>query len=213
MEKDWFKGLTEAVLWGKADDAVKHTQDALAAGIAAEEILERGLVSGMSEVGIRFKNNEFYSPEVLIAARAMKAAMALLEPHLGRGDSEKRLRIVIGTVRGDLHDIGKNLVQIMLRGAGFEVEDLGVDVSPEKFAQAATEKQPDLVALSALLTTTMPAMADTVKALRACGYNGKIIIGGAPITASYANEIGADLFGENAAVAVDVVRAAFAAHN
>jgi methylmalonyl-CoA mutase cobalamin-binding domain/chain len=167
----------------------------------------------MAVVGEKFKNNEFYIPEVLVAARAMNAAMAIVKP-LIVGDQLKPLgKVVIGTVRGDLHDIGKNLVMMMLEGAGFEIVDLGVDVAPEKFVEAAKANSADVVAMSALLTTTMPAMKDTIAALEENGLRDKVkvIIGGAPVTQSYADSIGADGYAPDAASAVDKVKELLAA--
>jgi 5-methyltetrahydrofolate--homocysteine methyltransferase len=162
----------------------------------------------MNEVGRRFKNNEFYVPEVLIAARAMHAAMDVLKPLLAASDVQPVGTVVIGTVKGDLHDIGKNLVAMMLEGGGFNVIDLGVDVSPEKFLQAVREHKPNIVGLSALLTTTMPAMKTTIEALKEAGVRDqvKVIIGGAPVTQRFADEIGADGYAPDAASAVDVAR-------
>jgi len=162
----------------------------------------------MSEIGILFKNNEVFIPEVLIAARAMKAGMAILKPLLIEKDVKPVGKVVLGTVKGDLHDIGKNLVGMMLEGAGFEVIDLGIDVSPEKFVEAARDNQADCVAMSALLTTTMPHMKDTIEAFEAAGLreNVKIMIGGAPITQSYADEIGADGYASDAASAAELAK-------
>lgn len=198
------EGLAQAIINGKAPDAKALTEQALADGVSAADILNNGLVAGMNVVGSKFKNNEFYVPEVLIAARAMKSAMELLRPQLASSGVEPKGRVVIGTVRGDLHDIGKNLVAMMLEGAGFEIIDLGVDVKPEQFVEAV-KNGADVVALSALLTTTMPAMKDTIEALEAEGVRDKacIMIGGAPVTQNYAEEIGADGYSPDAASAVD----------
>ncbi len=199
------RALAEAVINGKKDEAERLTKEALEQGVAPGEIINEGLVAGMSVVGEKFKNNEFYVPEVLIAARAMKSAMALVKPHLKEGDVQSQGKVAIGTVRGDLHDIGKNLVAMMLEGAGFEVVDLGVDVAPEQFVSAVTEHGADIVAMSALLTTTMPSMKDTIDALADAGLREKtkVLIGGAPVTQSYADEIGADGYAPDAASAVD----------
>lgn len=198
------EGLAQAIINGKAPDAKALTEQALAEGVGAADILNNGLVAGMNVVGAKFKNNEFYVPEVLIAARAMKSAMELLRPELASSGVEPKGRVAIGTVRGDLHDIGKNLVAMMLEGAGFEIIDLGVDVKPEQFVEAV-KNGADVVALSALLTTTMPAMKDTIDALQAEGVRDKacIMIGGAPVTQNYAEEIGADGYSPDAASAVD----------
>ena len=198
------EGLAQAIINGKAPDAKDLTEKALAEGVPAGDILNNGLVAGMNVVGARFKNNEFYVPEVLIAARAMKTAMALLRPQLASSGVEPTGRVAIGTVRGDLHDIGKNLVAMMLEGAGFEIMDLGVDVKPEQFVEAV-KNGAGVVALSALLTTTMPAMKDTIEALTAENVRGqaKVMIGGAPVTQNYSDEIGADGYSPDAASAVD----------
>ena len=199
------KALAEAVINGKRDEAVRLTQEAIDEGVSPDAILNEGLVAGMSVVGEKFKNNEFYVPEVLIAARAMKAAMELLRPLLVESGVEPKGTVVIGTVRGDLHDIGKNLVAMMLEGGGFRVVDLGVDVAPEAFVQAAKENNAQIVGLSALLTTTMPAMKDTIEAFKEAGIRDQvaIMIGGAPVTQDYADEIGADGYAPDAASAVD----------
>ncbi len=199
------KALAEAIINGKRDDAVKLTQEAIDEGLSPDAILNEGLVAGMAVVGEKFKNNEFYVPEVLIAARAMKAAMELLRPLLVESGVEPKGTVVIGTVRGDLHDIGKNLVAMMLEGGGFRVVDLGVDVEPEAFVNAAKENDAQIVGLSALLTTTMPAMKDTIEAFKKAGIRDRvaIMIGGAPVTQDYADEIGADGYAPDAASAVD----------
>jgi 5-methyltetrahydrofolate--homocysteine methyltransferase len=204
-----FEGLATAIINGKAPVAAELTQQALAEGANPSDILTKGLVAGMDVVGRKFKNNEFYVPEVLIAARAMKAAMDHLRPVLAETGVQPVAIVAIGTVRGDLHDIGKNLVSMMLEGAGFEILDLGVDVKPEQFVQAVQEKKAGVLCLSALLTTTMPAMADTIKALADAGVrdNVKVMIGGAPVTDNYAAEIGADGYAPDAASAVDKAKA------
>lgn len=198
------EALAQAIINGKAPDAVALTQSALSEGMSPEEVLNNGLVAGMNVVGVRFKNNEYYVPEVLIAARAMAKSMEVLEPELVKSGVEPKGVIAIGTVRGDLHDIGKNLVAMMLKGAGFQVMDLGVDVKPEKFVEAV-KNGAGIIALSALLTTTMPAMKETIEALKAEGVRDqiKIMIGGAPVTQNYADEIAADGYSADAASAVD----------
>jgi 5-methyltetrahydrofolate--homocysteine methyltransferase len=203
------KALAEAIISGNQQEAVRLTQQALDENVPADAILNDGLVAGMSVVGAKFKANEFYVPEVLIAARAMKSAMELLRPVLVETGVEPRGTVVIGTVRGDLHDIGKNLVAMMLEGAGYRVVDLGVDVKPEKFVEAVQQEKAQVVALSALLTTTMPAMKDTIEALKQAGVRDQVgvMIGGAPVTQEYADEIGADGYGPDAASAVDVANA------
>ena len=162
----------------------------------------------MDEVGRRFECEEYFVPELLLSRRAMKGALELLQPLLAASGAAPASRVVIGTVKGDLHDIGKNLVASMLEGAGFEVCDLGADVSPERFVTAVRERKPDLVCLSALLTVTMPAMRDVVDALKAAGLRDRVrvLVGGAPVTSEFANEIGADAYGENAGVAVTIAR-------
>jgi 5-methyltetrahydrofolate--homocysteine methyltransferase len=199
------QALAQAIIGGKAPDAKRLTEEALAEGLGASEILNNGLVAGMNVVGAKFKNNEFYVPEVLIAARAMKGAMEVLKPVLAETGVEPIAKVAIGTVKGDLHDIGKNLVAMMLEGAGFEIIDLGVDVKPEQFVGAIQEKGANIVCLSALLTTTMPAMKDTIDAIAAAGLRDKVsvMIGGAPVTQNYADEIGADGYAPDAASAVD----------
>lgn len=199
--------LAEAIINGKAPAAEELTKAALAEGVKAGDVLNSGLVAGMNVVGARFKSNEFYVPEVLIAARAMKKAMEVLRPELARSGVEPVGKVAIGTVKGDLHDIGKNLVAMMLEGAGFAVIDLGVDVKPEQYVQAVKDGA-DVVALSALLTTTMPAMKETIDAIQAEGLRDKtsIVIGGAPVTQSFADEIGACGYATDAASAVDKVK-------
>ncbi|MDZ7272319.1 MAG: corrinoid protein [candidate division KSB1 bacterium] len=200
--------LSESIIRGKLPDAERLTTQALAEGIPPAEILNKGLIAGMNVVGEKFKNNEFYVPEVLIAARAMKGAMAILRPKLVETGVKPIGRCVLGTVKGDLHDIGKNLVGMMLEGAGFEVIDLGVDVSPDKFIATAQERQVQVIGLSALLTTTMVNMKGVISALEEKGARDrfKVIIGGAPVTQSYADEIGADGYAPDAASAVEVVK-------
>lgn len=201
---DW-NALAQAIIEGQKDKAVAITEEALGEGCEAKGVLDNGLVPGMSVVGEKFKANEFYIPEVLLAARAMKSAMEILRPLLASSHVEPRGRAVAGTVRGDLHDIGKNLVVMMLEGAGFAVTDLGVDCSPEKFVEAAQQSNANVVCLSALLTTTMPAMKDTIEAFKGAGLRDsvKIMIGGAPITQQFADSIGADGYAPDAASAVD----------
>jgi len=205
---DLLQELAQAVINGNAPNAKELAQKAIDNGMDPGEVLNQGLIVGMNEVGRRFKANEFYVPEVLIAARAMHAAMDVLKPLLAQSDMEPAGKVIIGTVKGDLHDIGKNLVAMMLEGGGFEVIDLGVDVSPEKFLEAVNEHQPNLVGLSALLTTTMPAMKTTIDALVEAGVRDKVkvMIGGAPVTQRYADEIKADGYAPDAASAVDLAR-------
>ncbi len=200
------QALADAIIQGKRDEATKLTKAALDDGVAPADVINEGLIAGMSVVGTKFKNNEFYVPEVLIAARAMHAGMDLVKPLLAETGVEPRGVVAIGTVKGDLHDIGKNLVAMMLEGGGYEVVDLGVDVSPEKFVETVNDKGVGIIALSALLTTTMPSMKDTIDALAEAGVRDKVkvMIGGAPVTQNYADEIGADGYAPDAASAVDV---------
>ncbi|HEY8668526.1 MAG TPA: corrinoid protein [Tepidisphaeraceae bacterium] len=205
------KALSEAVVKGNRVEAKRLTQVLLDAGSTPQDIVDKGLVPGMAVVGDRFKRNEAFVPEMLIAARAMKEAMSLLEPLLAKAGIKPKFTAVIGTVQGDLHDIGKNLVGMMLKGANIGVIDLGTNVTAEKFVAAAKEHNAHLIGLSALLTTTMPAMKDTVKAVRAAGLTKcKVVIGGAPITSEFAKEIGADGYAPDAASAVDVALQLFA---
>jgi 5-methyltetrahydrofolate--homocysteine methyltransferase len=200
------KALADAVIKGDQATAVEATKAALGEGEAPKKVLDEGLIAGMDVVGERFKKNEIYIPEVLIAARAMKMAMEVLEPELVKAGVEPIGKLVIGTVQGDLHDIGKNLVAMMLKGAGFEVIDLGVDVAPEKFVEEAKAKNAHLVGMSALLTTTMPGMEKTIKALQDAGVSAKIMVGGAPVTQSFAEKIGAQGYAADAASAVDTAK-------
>ena len=197
--------LAVAVEGGKRNDAKLFTQSLLDQGLAPLAIVERGLVPGMASIGEKFKNNEVFVPEMLIAARAMKECMLILEPLLAAAGIKPKYTAVIGTVQGDLHDIGKNLVAMMLKGANFGIVDLGTNVPPEKFVAAAQEHSARLICLSALLTTTMPAMKLTVQAVRAAGLtSAKIMVGGAPVTQEYCDEIGADGYSQDAASAVDL---------
>jgi methanogenic corrinoid protein MtbC1 len=178
------------------------------AGATALDLVQNHMVPAMDEVGRRFECEDYFVPELLLAARAMKAALALIRPQLASSGAEPAGRVVIGTVKGDLHDIGKNIVASMLEGGGFEITDLGADVAPEKFVDAVRASRANLVCLSALLTVTMSSMKTTIEALSAAGLRGqaKIMVGGAPVTQRYADEIGADGYGENAAVAVALAR-------
>ena len=195
--------ISAALQKGKAKDVKELVQQAIDQGLGAQTILEEGLLSGMNIIGGKFKRNEVYVPEVLIAARAMNAGTALLKPLLASAGVEATGKVVIGTVKGDLHDIGKNLVRMMMEGKGLEVIDLGVDVSAEKFVQAINEHDADIVALSALLTTTMNEMKGVIEALDAAGLRDKVkvMIGGAPITESFRAAIGADAYTPDAASA------------
>ena len=200
------QAIANCVINGKAQETKDLVQAALDEGAPVDEVLNQGLVAGMDVVGAKFKANEFYVPEVLIAARAMKWGMEILEPKLKEAGVEPVGSVAIGTVKGDLHDIGKNLVDMMLKGAGFNVVDLGIDVAPEKFVAAAKEQGCSVVGLSALLTTTMPQMQNVINALKEAGATAKVIIGGAPVTQNYADEIGADGYAPDAASAVDITK-------
>ena len=205
--------LYDAILSGNAKKAEEVTKAALAANVDPSELLGKYMIPAMDEVGKRFECNEYFVPELLIAARAMKTALQLLTPKLAAAGARAAGRVVIGTVQGDLHDIGKNLVASMLEGGGFQVVDLGVDVPPAKFVEAAKEQAGSILAMSALLTTTMTQMKAVIKALEEAGIRGitKVIIGGAPITQQYADEIGADGYGDNASTAVALARKLVAA--
>lgn len=202
------QALADNIIKGKKGPAVEMTREALDEGIGPEAIISQGLIAGMAVVGERFKKNEFYVPEVLIAARAMHACMDILKPLLEESGVQPVGKVIIGTVKGDLHDIGKNLVAMMLQGNGFEVVDLGVDVAPEKFIDSVKESGATVIALSALLTTTMPGMKQTIDALQAAGVrdNVKVMIGGAPVTQKFSDEIGADGYAPDAASAVDLAK-------
>ena len=209
---DW-KLLSEAVITGDAKTAHTLTEQALAEGADPLRLVNECLVPAMDEVGRRFECSEYFVPELLISARAMKAALELLRPRLTAQGAKPAGRVAIGTVKGDLHDIGKNLVASLLEGGGFEVIDLGVNVSPEKFIDTVREKNANIIAMSALLTTTMPAMRATIEALRRAGVRDqvKVLVGGAPITQKYAQEIGADGYSENAVGAVALAKQALQA--
>ncbi|MGD0387460.1 MAG: corrinoid protein [Tepidisphaeraceae bacterium] len=198
--------MNQCLYEGKAKEVEQMTKDALAENRSAQEVLTEGLIAGMSVVGEDFKHNILYVPEVLIAARAMKAGMAVLKPLLsGKGSSDRIGVLLMGTVRGDLHDIGKNLVCMMAEGAGFEVHDIGVDQSVEKFMAAADRVHPTIIGMSALLTTTMTYMQTVIDGFKAAGRGEiKMAVGGAPISQMFADEIGADGYGQNASAAVDL---------
>ena len=203
-----YSELYNAILTGNAKKAEEVTKAALAAKADPTVLVQQYMIPAMDEVGKRFECNEYFVPELLIAARAMKISLELITPHLTAAGVEPTGRVVIGTVQGDLHDIGKNLVASMLEGGGFQVVDLGVDVPPERFVEAAKEKDGTIVALSALLTTTMTMMKNVIQALDKAGIRTttKVIIGGAPITQQYADEIGADGYSDNASAAVALAR-------
>ena len=192
---------------GRAPKVKEKVQEALDQGISAKDILEEGLLSGMSVIGEKFKNNEVYVPEVLIAARAMNVGVALLKPYLVDAGVEAKGTVVIGTVKGDLHDIGKNLVKMMMEGKGLNVVDLGVDVSAEQFVSAAKENNADIIACSALLTTTMTEMKNVVDAVKAESLDVKVMVGGAPVTQNFCDSIGANSYTADAASAADAALA------
>jgi 5-methyltetrahydrofolate--homocysteine methyltransferase len=199
------EGMAVALIRGKRDEVVSKVNEAIAEGVAPATILNEGLIAGMSVVGERFRRNIVFVPEVLIAARAMNAGMTILEPLLAKGGVKPVATVIIGTVKGDLHDIGKNLVGMMLKGGGFEVIDLGTDVTSEKFVATAKDRNAKIIGLSALLTTTMPYMAKVVEAIKAAGLNDvKTMIGGAPVTQKFTDEIHADGYAPDAASAVDL---------
>jgi 5-methyltetrahydrofolate--homocysteine methyltransferase len=199
--------LYNAILDGDVTGANNEVQAAMLSDLQPEQILTEGMIAAMQEVGRRFEAGEYYVPEMLVAARAMQSALLLLKPRLVATDVKSAGTVAIGTVKGDLHDIGKNLVKLMLEGAGFEVKDLGVDVPPEKFVEAISAAGVDVVALSALLTTTMPQMRSTIVAIEQAGLRDKVkvIVGGAPVTQGYAHEIGADGFSADASLAPGLV--------
>lgn len=202
------KKIREGVIDGNRELVVSNIQTALDEGVAAQEILNEGLISAMNEVGKLFEEGEFFVPEMLIAARAMQAGLALLKPYLLEQDVKPLGVVVAGTVKGDLHDIGKNLVCMMLEGAGFTIRDLGSDVSADKFVEAVSSGDVDIVAMSALLTTTMPSMKNTIEALTTAGLRDKVkvMVGGAPVTDNYAKQIGADGFSPDASRAVALAK-------
>ena len=203
-----YQEIAELLIAGDIEKVKALTNKALDAGSAPGDILEKGLLAGMDVVGQRFKAGDMFIPEVLRSAKCMHGAMDLLRPLLSQSDRDGTGKVVIGTVQGDVHDIGKNLVCMMLEGSGFKVVDLGIDVKPEAFIDAVKKHQPDIMGMSALLTTTMPKMAKTIKAIEEAGLRGqvKIMAGGAPVTQKFADDIGADSYGPNAAVVVEEAR-------
>ncbi len=200
--------LSTAVIEGNLENTVDLTQDALSDGITAKKILDEGLMLGMEHVGVEFKAGNMFVPEVLRSARAMQASMSLIKPRLAETGVNLAGKVLLGTVKGDLHDIGKNLVAMMCEGAGFEVKDIGKDIEPSAFVEAVKEFEPDILGMSALLTTTMRAMEQTVQALEEAGVRDrvKIMVGGAPVTQTFADQIGADGYASNAASAADLAR-------
>jgi 5-methyltetrahydrofolate--homocysteine methyltransferase len=203
-----YEQLSTAILEGDAEKASKWVARGLQEGLSAKEILDKGLVPGMNEVGIRFKVGDMFVPEVLMSADAMQASLSVLRPHLIASGVKLIGRVLMGTVKGDLHDIGKNLVNMMCEGAGFEVIDIGFNADPDKFIEAIKEHQPDIVGMSAMLTTTMRAMAQTIKAIEEAGLRTKvkIMVGGAPVDKAFAERIGADGYGSNAPSGVDLAK-------
>ena len=201
--------IYDGVLRGDTRAVVAGVQAGLAAGLNPQQLLDDAMVEAMAEIGHRFENNECFVPEMLIAARAMKEGVAVLSPHLIEAGIKPLGKVVIGTVRGDVHDIGKNLVRIMMESSGWEVVDLGVDVSPERYVAAVQEHHPQIVGMSALLTTTMPNMKLIVDALERAGVRDqvKVMVGGAPVTQTYAHQIGADLYALDAAAAATAIKA------
>lgn len=200
--------IYQAVLAGDMNGTKVHVQEALDAGVDAGDILQKALIPAMGEVGNLFEQEEYFVPEMLVAARAMQAGLSLLKPLLIDSDIQPEGKVAIGTVRGDLHDIGKNLVGMMLEGAGFEIVDLGTNVGPQQFVEAVKENEVNIIAMSALLTTTMPRMENTVKAIADAGLRDqvKIMIGGAPVTAEYADQIGADGYAPDASQAATLAK-------
>ncbi len=206
------KQLFDAILEGDQSAAIQSTREALNAGVEPAAVLNQGMVAAMAEVGRLFEEGEYYVPEMLLAARAMQSSMALLKPLLKENDVQPAGRVIIGTVQGDLHDIGKNLVSLMLEGAGFEIVDLGTDVTPQKFVEAVKAGKGKLIALSALLTTTMPQMKVIIEALQNAGLRQqvKVMVGGAPVTENYARQVGADGYAPDASRAVGLARSLLA---
>ena len=200
--------ISAIVIEGDLDEIEDLTEDALDDGISAEDILNKGLMPGMDHVGVEFKAGNMFVPEVLRSARTMQSSMDILKPLLAASGTKMVGKVLLGTVKGDLHDIGKNLVGMMCEGAGFEVKDIGKDVAPEDFVQAVKEFEPDIVGMSALLTTTMRAMGNTIKVLEEAGLRDKvkIMIGGAPVTQTFAEQIGADGYAPDAASAADLAK-------
>ena len=200
--------ISTAVIEGNLDDIEDLTEDALDEGLKAEEVLNQGLMAGMDYVGVEFKAGNMFVPEVLRSAKTMQISMDILKPLLAESGVKTAGKVLLGTVKGDLHDIGKNLVGMMCEGGGFEVKDIGKDIAPEQFVEAVKEWEPDVLGMSALLTTTMRAMESTIKVLEEAGLRDrvKIIIGGAPVTQTFADQIGADGYASNAAGAADLAK-------
>ena len=207
-QQELLDDLYESILDGEMSVAPENVQAALDGDIAPNVILNEGMIEAMSEVGQLFEDGDYFVPEMLIAARAMQAGLGVLKPHLVASGVDPIGKVVIGTVQGDMHDIGKNLVTMMMEGAGFEVVDLGVDVKPEKFIESIRENEPQVVAMSALLTTTMPKMGVTIEAMRDAGVldGVKVLVGGAPVTAEFAEKIGADGYAPDASQAASLAK-------
>ncbi|MDM8544769.1 corrinoid protein [Desulfococcaceae bacterium HSG9] len=207
MEK-LFEEMAQVLIAGNQDEVVKKTQEALDKNAAARDVMDKGLLAGMEVVGRRFKAGDMFIPEVLRCAKCMHAAMDLIKPMLSEGESAGAGTYLIGTVEGDLHDIGKNLVSMLLQGSGFDVVDLGTNITPQQFVDAVKEHNPKIIGLSALLTTTMPKMEETIKALDEAGIrdNVKVMCGGAPVTQNFVEKIGADAYGANAATASELAK-------
>ena len=205
---EYLQTIYDAILNGEKAETVEAVKAALGAGQEPGVILSDGMIAAMKEVGKRFEEGDFYVPEMLISARSMQSGLSILKPELQRSNVKAAGKVAIGTVKGDLHDIGKNLVGMMLEGSGFEVIDLGTDVDPDKFVSTAREQMPDIIALSALLTTTMPMMEKTIGALKAAGLrqNVKVIIGGAPVNQAFAEQIGADGYSPDASRAASLAQ-------
>jgi 5-methyltetrahydrofolate--homocysteine methyltransferase len=205
---DVLSELSTAVIEGNLGVMEDLTEDALDEGLEAKEILDKGLMPGMDHVGVEFKAGNMFVPEVLRSARAMQVSMTIIRPMLAETGAEMSGKVLLGTVKGDLHDIGKNLVGMMCEGAGFDVKDIGKDIEPEAFVEAVKDYDPDILGMSALLTTTMRAMGDTIKALEEAGVRDKlkIMIGGAPVTDEFAEQIGADAYASNAAAAAETAK-------
>jgi len=203
-----FNNIKEAILSGDIAAIPQLVKEALDQGTTPEELLNQGLIAGMSVVGTKFKANEIFVPEVLIAAKAMHAGLDILEPLLAETGVKPKAKVILGTVKGDLHDIGKNLVAMMLKGAGFSVIDLGIDVPADKFVDKVIEESAPIIAMSSLLTTSMPSMKDTIEVLKQKGLDSKVktVIGGAPVTQEYADEIGASGYASDASSAVDKIK-------
>jgi 5-methyltetrahydrofolate--homocysteine methyltransferase len=207
MEKE-LEVIYKAILEGDLETTRIWVNQAIAAGLPADKVLKTALIPAMGEVGRLFEQGEYFVPEMLVAARAMKGGLEILRPLLVEADVKPLGKIIIGTVAGDLHDIGKNLVMMMLEGAGFEIKDMGVDVKPDKFVAAVMEYKPDIIGLSALLTTTMPSMKATIQALKDAGLRDgvKVMVGGAPVTEAYAHDIGADGYASDAGQAANLAK-------